>query len=308
MEIRASPSVATHGSSVANPSDPDRNRREIRAATEFLQFGNQGRPGTLERSRLILDIIGRTYPTAALTAGYFENLDRLLSTREKLASPGRLVLGIGSGRCGSTTLTELMTTVEGSVSTHENPPVIFWDQQDEQVAFHLRRFELLRQYFPLVFDAAHWWINVVDNLFAIFPDAKIIGLYRDIEQCVRSFMRMKGRGLDSENHWVPSDNGIWRTGDWDRAYPTYPVPDNARVNPDRAKAEVIRRYVSDYNRTLASLADRFPERVMLMPTERLERTSEQRRMFRFIGLSGRLTRAHLNAGTVIDGHNIDYRF
>ena len=278
------------------------------AATLFLRLGNQSPLDTLARSQLILSIIGRAYPTPALSAAYFENLNHLLSKRMKLASPGQLVLGLGTGRCGSTTLTALMATVDGSVCTHENPPLIFWDQQAEQVAFHLKRFELLRQYFPLVFDAAHWWLNVMDNLFATFPDSKVIGLYRDLEPCVRSFMRLKGSGHGSENHWVPPDNGIWQSSDWDAVYPTYPVPDFARVNPDHAKADVIRRYVSEYNRSLNSLADRFHGRVILIQTERLGRASEQQRMFHFVGLPGRLTSVHLNRkGSINDGESLVYR-
>lgn len=201
-----------------------------------------------------------------------------------------------------------MATIDGSCCTHENPPLIFWDPQDEQVAFHVRRFTLLTQYFPLVFDAAHWWLNVMDRLFAIFPDAKVVGLCRNLQPCVRSFMRIKGTGPNSVNHWVPPANGIWQPNNWDLAYPTYPLPDNAQVDPDRAKAEVIRRYISDYNRDLESLASRFPGRVMLVRTEKLGRTSVQQRLFDFIGRAGRLTKAHANADTISDGESFEYKF
>ena len=48
---------------------------------------------------------------------------------------------------------------------------------------------------------------------------------------------------------------------------------------------------------------------MLIQTERLGRTSEQRRMFQFVGLPGRLTSVHLNRkGSINDGESLDYRF
>ena len=296
------------GSWVPSASDFDRKGREKLAATLFLRYGNQGSIGTLARSHLILRILLRTYPTRAWSAAYFENLNHLLSKREKLPSPGQLVLGLGTGRCGSTSLTALMATVDGSVCTHENPPMIFWDPQDEQVAFHVRRFALLRQYCSLVFDAAHWWLNVTDKLFAMFPDAKVVGLYRDLEPCVRSFMHVKGGGTNSINHWAPPDSGIWQLNNWDPAYPTYRIPDSAQTNPDRAKARLIRRYIYEYNRDLNSLADRFRGRIMLIRTEKLGRRSEQQRLFRFVGLPGRPMRVHLNAGTVIDSESFGYRF
>ncbi len=297
-----------YGSTIPAAGAFDRRAREMQAAALFVRYRDQGPIGTLGRSHLLLGIVHRTYPTPALSAAYFDNLEKLLATREKLPSPGRVVLGLGAGRCGSTSLTALMATIDGSCCTHENPPFIFWDPQDEQVAFHLRRFTLLRQYFPLVFDAAHWWLNVVDRLFAIFPNAKAVGLRRDLQPCVRSFMSIKGTGPNSVNHWVPPDNGIWCPTNWDSVYPTYRLPDNAKTDPDRAKAEVIRRYVSDYNRDLESLAARFPGRVMLIQTEKLGRTSVQQRLFNFTEHAGRLTRVRLNAGTADDGTSLDYKF
>jgi len=301
-------SIGDHGLTIPSSGAFDRTARERLAATLFLRYGDHEPFGTLARSHLILGILNRTYPTPALSAAYFENLERLLATRKKLPSPGRLVLGLGAGRCGSTSLTAMMGTIDGSCCTHENPPFIFWVPQEEQIAFHVRRFTLLSQYFPLVFDAAHWWLNVIDQMFAIFPDARGVCLCRDLRPCVQSFMRVKGSGRNSVNHWVPSDNGIWQANNWDCVYPTYPLPDDAHADPDRAKTGLIGRYVREYNRDLKSLADRFPGRVMLIETEKLGHASVQQRMFDFIGHAGRPTRAHLNAGAASDGSGLDYKF
>lgn len=158
-----------------------------------------------------------------------------------------------------------------------------------------------------MFDGAHWWVNVLDRLFAIFPDAKAIGLCREVEPCVRSFVSIKGSGRKTWNHWVPPANGIWQPNLWDPLYPTYPLPDYAQLDPDRAKADVVRRYINDYNRDLESLASRFPGRVMLVRTEELNRASAQQRLFEFVGLSGRPRQVRLNVGTISDGE-ITYRF
>ncbi len=297
-----------YGSTIPRAGAFDRTAREKEAAALLARYGEHEPLGTLARSHLLLGILHCTYPTPALCAAYFENLTRLLAPRKKLSSPGLLLLGLGAGRCGSTSLTALMATVDGSCCTHENPPFIFWDPQDEQVTFHLKRFTLLRQYFPLVFDASHWWLNVMDHLFAVFPDAKAVGLCRNLQPSVRSFMKIKGTGPNSVNHWAAPDNGIWCPTNWDSAYPTYPVPDYALFDPDRAKADVIRQYVHDYNRVLESLAARFPGRVMLVQTEKLGRTAVQQRLFNFIGHAGCSTKVHLNVGTADDGTSLDYKF
>jgi len=297
-----------YGSTIRSVGPYDRGARETLAAELIARDLGQEPLGTLARGHRILKILELTYPSPALSAAYFENLDRMLAARKKLPSPGRLLLGLGAGRCGSTSLTALAATIEGSCTTHENPPLIFWDAEDQQVAFHLRRFELLTRYFPLVFDAAHWWLNVVDRVFANFPDARAVGLRRNLQPCVRSFMSQKGSGRDSVNHWVAPGNGIWSSTVWDAAYPTYPRPDDSQAEPDRAKADLIGRYVMDYNRGMEALAKHFPGRVMLIQTEKLERISVQQRFFEFVGLPGRPIKAHLNEGTTSDGQSLEYRF
>jgi hypothetical protein len=37
----------------------------------------------------------------------------------------------------------------------------FLEPQDAQVRFHMDRIRRLVDYFPLVFDGAHWWIHVL---------------------------------------------------------------------------------------------------------------------------------------------------
>ena len=99
--------------------DPyDRRVREDLARREFAAYRDGPAPGTITRSRLILDIIQETFPTEELTKAYFENLDALLQYRQPLRAPGRVVLGIGSGRSGSTSLAAMLATVGGSCCTH----------------------------------------------------------------------------------------------------------------------------------------------------------------------------------------------
>jgi hypothetical protein len=282
--------------------DPyDRIAREGLAAREFAPYRGEPARGTIAHSRLILDIIQETFPTEELTKAYFENLDILLRYRQPLRTPGRIVIGIGSGRSGSTSLAAMLTTITGSCSTHENPPLISWTPEPEEVAFHLRRFRRLAAYHPLVADVSHWWLNVMDRVFAEFPEARVIGTFRGVEACAGSFMHIKGSGRGSYNHWVPYANGIWAAARWDPAYPTYPVPELAALNPDGAKLELISRYVREYNDSMHALAQRLPGRVMLVRTESLDDDAVQNAIFDFVGLRGAVARTRLNVGTTDDG-------
>ena len=91
----------------------------------------------------------------------------------KLSQPGNVILGLGTGRCGSTTLSAAFGGVPDICATHENPPHIFWEPIEEQVRFHLDRLRMLADYFPLVFDAAHWWLNVVSSCFDRIPHVQV---------------------------------------------------------------------------------------------------------------------------------------
>jgi hypothetical protein len=282
--------------------DPyDRTVRESLAEREFAPFRGEPAPGTIARSRLILDIVQETFPTKELTKAYFENLDALLHYRQSLRTPGRIVLGIGSGRSGSTSLAAMLATVAGSCCTHENPPLISWTPEAEELEFHLRRFRRLAPYHPLVADVSHWWLNVIDRVFAEFPEARVVGTFRAVEDCAGSFMHIKGSGRGSYNHWVPYDNGIWAAARWDTAYPTYPVPEHAAFDADGAKLDLIARYVQEYNDAMHALAERFPTKVMLVHTESLDDQTVQNAIFDFIGLRGTVARTRLNVGTTDDG-------
>jgi len=288
--------------------DPnDRSARENLAAVQFELFEADHPIGSTARGRQLLQIIAEGFPIPKLQAAYFENLELLLKQKTRLASPGRPVVGLGSGRCGSTSLTAIMAGVEGSCSTHENPPLIYWLPEKEQLEFHFRRISLLSEFFPLVFDASHWWLPALSSFFQHFPNARAIGLYRDVPSCVQSFMKNKGTAWGSVNHWVAPASGVWRANFWDPTYPTYPLPRDADAHPDNAKERLITRYVEEYNAELFELSKRWPERFMLVRTEELNDSSVQNRIFHFVGLPGRASQAVLNVDTAHDGVDA-YRF
>ncbi len=214
------------------------------------------------------------------------------------------MLGVGSGRCGSTTLTAAFATVPRACATHENPPKIYWEPLEEQVRFHLRRLRVLSDYFPLVFDAAHWWIHLLDRVFAEIPAARVIGLVRDDEACARSFLKIQGRGRQSLNHWAPPNNGLWITHAWDPAFPTYPVPPDVLPDTDEAfatKYAMILRYVREYNQTLASLAERHANRILLVRTEQLSEPATTDRLRNFAGVPLTVPVQGYNVGHADDG-------
>jgi hypothetical protein len=289
-------------------ADPDdRAAREGLARVLLALHGERFPPGTAERGQMLLAIMADAFPIPDVCQAYLDNLRRLLAARPPRAAPGRVVLGLGTGRCGSTSLTGLIAGNGEGCATHENPPLVYWPPLAVQLTFHFERFEILARRFALVFDAAHWWLGAVDAFLDRFPDGAIIGLHRDPEACARSFLQIKGAGPGTLNHWAPPGNGLWRPNLWDPVYPTYAVPEGAASDPDAAKLAMIRRYVADYSARLTTLAEQWPDRVLLVATESLGDGATQRKIFAFLGLAGTPAAAALNVGTVADGRG-DFRF
>src|SRR5262249_46588772 len=144
-------------------ADPyDRGARENLACVLFAMQRDRFPLGTVERAQHLLSIAGDAFPIAPVRAAYFDTLDRVLSGRSEQATPGPVVPGLGSGRCGSTSLTALLGSIADSCCTHENPPLVYWEPLAVQRDFHFARLDRLSRSFVLVFDAAHWWLNALD--------------------------------------------------------------------------------------------------------------------------------------------------
>ncbi|MGD9724118.1 MAG: sulfotransferase [Pirellulales bacterium] len=264
--------------------------------------------GTEKRSRFILRVMGNSFPTPLLTAAYFENLDLLLARRPLRDAPGLLVLGIGPGRCGSTTLAAALAALPATCSTHENPATIFWQPAVEQLQFHFARFQRLRERFAIVADCSHWWLNALDDVLAEFPEVKVLGLERDTASCSRSFAKIKGTGPGTLNHWAAPGNGIWAPSPGDPLYPTYAVPTRLLADPDAAKLALIERYVDEYNQGMREAAARHPLRMRVLRTDDLNSAETWQRISDFLGQSIARPPVAMNVGGTADSDKLELTF
>lgn len=253
--------------------------------------------GSVERGVYILHAMARSVASDRLSAAYMENLHALMAGRQRRSEPARVVVGMGTGRTGSTTLAGILALAEDSLSTHENPPLVYWNPQPRQVDFHIERLRVLRPHYGLLFDCSYWWINMLDAFFAAFPDGKAIGLYRDTEATVKSYMKIIPK---TDNRWVAPYNGIWVSELWDPTYPHYEIPADARRDPDAAKRAHIRRYVVEYNERMRALAERDPERILLLRTEDLDDPATRQTISAFVGVPLAEESVRLNVHTSHD--------
>jgi len=249
-----------------------------------------------EDARRVLAHYLTLVPRGPTLMGAFESLLADLPTRTG-AERGHLVLGAGTGRSGSTSLTQLLAAQPGSYFSHEHAPRLNWQSADTRFEFHLRRFRALQRGFASFGDVSHWWLPRFEAMRDAFPGLRMIVLKRDRLETIASFLKVKGgEGQGGINHWIDHDGRFWRRNIWDECYPKYEA---------RSSREAVGAYWDDYYRQADDLARRFPAALRIFPTAHLSSTEGQREILTFAGFSDPVTIEALaaNIGTIKDGQN-----
>ncbi|MDX9767962.1 MAG: hypothetical protein RBT51_11530 [Ectothiorhodospiraceae bacterium] len=227
----------------------------------------------------------------------------LLTLREEFAQRGegrrgRLLLGVGTGRSGSTTLAKLWEAQEDCYSSHEHPPRLAWGGSRPRFEFHRRRFDLLRSAFGFVADVSHWWLPYLDELIDAMPDLRVVALRRERAATVASFLKVKGGRIQGGiNHWMAHDGSFWTRNAWDECYPDY---------DDEDVADAVGRYWDDYYAAVDALMQRRPDNIRIVPTEELGSDDVQRELLGFCGFERPklLGDLRLNQGAALDGQHM----
>jgi len=208
---------------------------------------------------------------------------------------GRLLLGLGTGRSGSTTLAKLWREQEDCYCSHEHPPRLAWKADSTRLTFHANRFNLLLDDYKYVGDVSHWWLPYIDILMERYDNVRVVVLKRDRKATVDSFLKIKGgNNKGAINHWVDHDGSFWGNNTWDECYPSY---DKSTMK------EAIEQYWDDYYDTVDSLTQRYPLSIKLFSTEKLSDPDTQEKLLSFCGFtSPKLkTDLYLNKGDALDG-------
>lgn len=263
-------------------------------AMKVIYLLSTGQPGDAHRAAT--HYLNR-FPKSALLQGAFASL-----MSEKAAASGsakgRLILGAGTGRSGSTSLTLLLQAQDHSYFSHEHPPRLSWTDADTRLAFHIARLHALEGAYRIFGDVSHWWLPHMEAVLAEFPDARCIVLRRDADETVDSFVRIKGGdGEGAINHWIEHDGSFWRRNAWDECYPKYPTT---------SMREAIASYWSTYYELSAELAARYPANVRIFDVGRLSSADGQREILAFAGIAPARFVPDLNANrnTARDGVNM----
>ena len=184
----------------------------------------------------------------------------------------KLIFGLGSGRCGTHSLSELLNKQKNFYISHElgDKPVLTWRFDKECIDFYLD--EIISRNYDFVGDVAFYLINYIDYIIDKYPDSKFICLKRDKLNTVASY----DKKTFGRNHWQSHSGDRYSLCPWDRCYPKY--------NKDINKEEAIALYYDDYYNIVRSLIDKYPNNLSMFDMEDLNNKDGIFSILSFVGI------------------------
>ena len=123
----------------------------------------------------------------------------------------QIIIGLGTGRCGTVSLSHLLNSQADSNFTHECQPRLPWEKNmklfDEFVEIQNKKKE------SFVGDVSFYHLPYVEEFLKIKKDIKFVCLQRDKDDTVKSYLKKVGE----RNHW--QNKGV--IDPWDKHYPTF---------------------------------------------------------------------------------------
>lgn len=186
----------------------------------------------------------------------------------------KLIFGLGTGRCGTWTLSKVFAAQKDVGALHENVPLPW--KRDEGL-FAKRVLDLaINIDDPIVASVSYVWINYVGLIMGTIKDPRCICLKRPMDQVVESFLAHS----PNNNHWTDPTSPHWRPTKDTHTTISYQWP-----KYDLPKAEALEAYWKEYYAKAEYLADRYPDNFMIIDMEMaLNDMASQREMLAFAGI------------------------
>lgn len=181
----------------------------------------------------------------------------------------QLIIGLGSGRCGTVSLRDLLI-YQGVDATHEIT-LMPWECNYDLCNNVIEK--VLNRNSHMVSDIGYYYLPYITYLIKRQPLIKCICLKREQAEVVRSFLN-----FSRYNYWSKPFNR--EETKWDATFPTY---DN------KSKSDGISLYWEEYYRTIESLANKFPDNIQIFDiNETFNEEAGQKKLFKFLNIEGRI--------------------
>ena len=136
-----------------------------------------------------------------------------------------IVIGYGTGRCGTQSLASFLNQQEGFNVTHEKVP-LGWTPFNAHREQSIKKFISTAEY--VIGDIGYYWVNHIDYMLKEYPKTKVINITRKDEEVIESFWTYKAHVREfvsfMENEWFghpyhsdrPTKDAIARMVKWYR--------------------------------------------------------------------------------------------
>lgn len=221
-------------------------------------------------------------------------LNRIAETK-KTPSKKHLLLGLGSGRCGTTSLTMLWNSQDDCFASHESLPLVPWEISEGRFTFHKERLQILMDMHAYVGEVCSSWLPYFEEIVRSFPNVRAVVLKRDKQSTVNSFYKITGSGKKGAiNHWMEHDGTFFKKDPWDLFFPTY---------ESNNMKDAIGRYWEEYYQIAEMLCEKYPENIRIFSMDVLNDEEKQKELLRFCGFDNpkTSTKIELNKGSTRDG-------
>ena len=177
------------------------------------------------------------------------------------------IFGIGTGRCGTQSLSRILSAQKNSDITHElSNKIIKWNYNEEDFDTIVNHIENNNS--NIVGSVGFYLINYIDKLIQHYgiKRTKIIIMKRDKELTVQSYLR-KTQGY---NPWSKKDEMF----PWSKAYPKYDFLD---------KKKCIEKYYDEYYNIANNIHSKYNEISQYFNTVDLSNDQKLTKLFHFLG-------------------------
>lgn len=188
----------------------------------------------------------------------------------------QLIISIGTGRCGSVSLSKFLSAQdkvsvlhEGRLDSQKIRKLIKWEN-DEDNLFEWLEFLLSLDGHKFVGDTGMYYLPYIERIIDKYPEVKIIVMERNKEEVVKSYIKK----TTGRNHWFDHDGKEWEKDDkWDPCFPKYDVS---------SKEEALENYWEDYKNQTDNLILKFPEKIKKWTIQALNTTSGKNEILNFL--------------------------
>lgn len=167
-----------------------------------------------------------------------------------------LIVGIGTGRCGTLSLAKLLNLQSFCTVSHEMRPLLSWDSvSDDAVIARFMAMQKFASPTPFFGDVAFFNLNYIPVLMKAFPDMKVIYLTRPRQEVIASYLKVMHEWPKLNNvypdHWTTDLKNRYVT-DYDDCFPSYSAG---------SLEERIGKYVDEYGQIANNFIQQYPDSI-----------------------------------------------